>query len=267
MRRALLLLFAAALLAGCGGDTASLDPIAQAADKTREAKSARFTLRAEIRDPTEGVLAFSGPGAFTDRGQSMRMRMTVNATADTPKTVFEMLLVGETYYMRSPLFGVLLPSGKRWVKFTDPNGAVLSGLGQNDPAQVLEFLRATGDVDEVGTETIRGVETTHYKAEVEIEKVADRASPEQRPRVERLIDAIKSAGIEKIPLEVWVGDDDLVRRMKMDWTFSNPDKPSERASIKFTMDLFDFGADVSVEAPPASHVADLPGGLMEEGRG
>lgn len=255
MRRTFLLFIVAAALAGCGGDTVSLDPIAQAADKTDDLASARFTLTAEVRGAVEGVLRFSGPGAFADHGEAMRMRVTLEPTADRPRHVAEMVVVDGTYYVRSPLFGALMPRGKHWLKFTDPDAGFVSGLGQNDPAKVLAFLRATGDVEAAGTEQIRGVETTHYKAEVEVDKVVDRASSEQRDRVRGLTDAIRAAGIEKIPLDVWVDDDDLVRRMKLDWSFSNPNNASDPASVKLTMDFFDFGADVTVDAPPARQVA------------
>jgi hypothetical protein len=253
MRRALLLLFAAALLAGCGGDTVSLDPIAQAADKTDDAATARVAIEASIVDPNVGPIKLSGLGVYADHGKAMRLRVTLEPTAITPRHVAELVVIGGTYYVRSALLGDLLPPGKVWLKFTDPDSAFVRGLGQNDPAQFLAFLQATGDVEAVGTERLRGVETTHYKAEVEIDKVLDRASSEQRRRVERLIEEIKSAGIEKIPLEVWIDDDDLVRRMKMDWTLSNG--PGETASIKITMDLFDYGAKVTVKAPPGRRVA------------
>lgn len=249
MRRALLLLFAAALLAGCGGDTVSLDPIAQAADKTDDVASARFVMNAAIVDPDEGLLKFSGRGAYADHGKTMRMRMTLAPTAATPRFAMEMVVVGSTYYMRSPLFGVVLPRGKRWLAFHDRDAAALSSLSQQDPAQILEFLRATAEIEELGSETVRGVRTTHYKAEVDLDRVVDHARPDQRERVRQVVDQIERAGIDTMPLEVWVDSENLVRRMKMDWTVS--DKPGQTASIKITMDLFDFGADVAVKAPPA----------------
>jgi hypothetical protein len=248
MKRLAVLLLVLPVVAGCGGDTVSLDPIAQAATRTTDVASARFTMSGQVSGGGAGVVGFSGRGAYAEHGTALQMR----AALDKPRVALELRLVRNTFYVRTPLFG------PRWLSFTDRGGDVLAGVSDNDPAQLLEFLRSTADIDEVGSATIRGVATTHYRAQVQLERLVDRARPEQRERLRELAEKIKAAGIDEIPLEVWIGDDGLVRRIAMDWTISNPDRPTERATIKLRMDLFAFGAAVRVEAPSARNVIKAP---------
>ena len=61
----------------------------------------------------------------------------------------------------------------------------LQQLGQGDPSQALDYLRATGEVEEVGTEQIDGVETTHYRGTIQLDAVAEQVPAEQRERSAR----------------------------------------------------------------------------------
>ena len=128
------------------------------------------------------------------------------------------------------------------VKSTDPTFQ----LGQNDPSQMLQYLRATSNVDEVGKDTVRGVDTTHYAARLQLDRVADKVSPDAARALKQ---ATKTLGTKEIPLDVWVDGDGLVRRVRMDW---HP----KGGSFVMALDLFDFG-DVHVDVPADSETVDL----------
>ena len=66
-------------------------------------------------------------------------------------------------------------------------------------------------------------------------------------------------GAKSVPFEVFVDDDGLLRRMTMDMTMTIE---GEHMSMKVSMDYFDFGVDVNVQAPPASDVFDATGLLQ-----
>jgi hypothetical protein len=247
MKRALLLLFAAALLAGCGGDTVSLDPLAEAASKTRDVPGAHFMMSGRI-DADGDVVEFRGPGEVADHGRKLHMRMTMPAeilgmkgTAGGDVT-FEVIGTARSFYFRGGPFSEL--AGGKWVYVRDDSP--LFNLGQNDPSQMLEYLRATSEVEEVGEDSVRGVPATHYEARIQLDKVAERASPEAAQTLRKLT---QGADIKEIPVEVWVDDDSLVRRLKMDW---HP----QGASFTFDLEMFDFG-DVEIEVPTASETVDL----------
>jgi hypothetical protein len=248
MKRIVILLVGALLVAGCGGgDTLSLDPLAEAATKTRDVPGAHFVMSGRIEAGGE-VVEFRGPGEVADHGRKMHMRMTMPAEIlgmkglDDGDTTFDAVSAGEYFYFRGGPFTVLAPG--KWVRVKDDQPGF--ELGQNDPAQMLEYLRATSEVEELGAATVRGVETTHYEARIQLDKVAERVSPEAAKALEQMTEG---AGIKEIPVEVWVDDESLVRRLKMDW---HP----QGTSFTFDMEMFDFG-DVEIDVPKPSEVVDM----------
>jgi hypothetical protein len=170
-----------------------------------------------------------------------------------------------TVYEKFPAaMGAALPPGKSWVKVdlaSAGQSAGASGLGQaqtGDPSQTLDFLRGTsGAVDRVGTEDIRGTQTTHYRTTVDLKKAADQ-SPGARDAINS---TIKLLGSSTQPLDAWIDGQGRVRRIhyavdlsKSKATTSTPGAPT---SATFTLDLFDFGVPVQATVPPADQVADV----------
>jgi hypothetical protein len=247
MKRGLALIPLALALAACGGDVASLDPVAEAAAKTKDVPGARFVMSAEIRGGGETV-KFHGPGAIADHGRTLHMRMSMPAAilgmkGLTGKNVtFEAIGRGKFFYFRGGPFDAL--AGGKWVRMRDDDPTF--ELGQNDPAKMLDYLRATSEIEERGSERIRGVATTHYSARIQLDKVGERISPEARRELRKLTEG---AGIDELPIEVWIGDDGLVRRITMDW---HP----QGGSFTTRIDFFDFG-DVQVAVPDPKQAVDL----------
>jgi hypothetical protein len=284
MRRIALLLGAALLLPACGGggDSVSAAPVAEAASKTTEAGSSRmeFTMKMEAQGQS---FTMRGDGVF---GYSpARGRMTVDLGnleelsggalgTDRMQFVFD----GLVYYMRFPeglmeLGGV----GDKWLKIDlgkagGNTGVDLGALQQanQNPAQLMQFLRGTSDdIEELGEEKVRGVETTHYRATVDFDAAAERAaeigelSDEMREQFRAEIERIKKqTGLETLPVDVWLDEDDLVRRIRMDLTFP---VEGEELGVEVTMDLFDFGVDVDVAPPPAAQTIDITELAKQEG--
>jgi hypothetical protein len=235
------------LLAGCGGDTTSLDPVAQAAQRTTDVPGAHFVLSWVAEEGGETV-EFRGPGEIADHGRKLHMRITMPAGILGMKglaggdVTFEALSANGYFYFRGGPFSQL--AGGKWVR--TKKGEPGLQLGQNDPSKMLEYLHATSEVEARGEDTVRGVQTTRYEARIQLDRVADRVSPEAARTLRQLTDG---AGIKEIPLDVWVDDDNLVRRLTMDW---HP----KGGTVKFEMNLFDFG-DVQIDVPAASDSVDL----------
>lgn len=108
----------------------------------------------------------------------------------------------------------------------------------SDPSQVLEFVKDAGDVDEEGEEQLFGVKTTHYKGELDPAKLDLEPGSTRGP----------------IRIEVWVDDDDLVRRTELSARFAEAGTTS---ALSLKQDLSDFGTEVHADAPPAAQVATL----------
>src|SRR2546423_10568251 len=133
---------------------------------------------------------------------------------------------GSEPYVRLSFQKEMEQSLKPWVKVNvdeggsagviDYNSFLQFGQGGN-PTQALEYLRAAGKVKKVGNDEIRGVRTTHYKATVDLTKVADAAPAKNRESLRREVNrAIALTGERTIPVEVWIGKDGLVRREAYD---------------------------------------------------
>ena len=134
-------------------------------------------------------------------------------------------------------------------------------LGRSDPSQLLVWLRATGiEVDELGAETIRGIETEHYRTTVDLTEVPEFAPVTERDAYERQIDALVTRAIvTEVPLDVWVDSDNLVRRLASELTV-RLGKDTRTSTVGWSVDLFDFGVDAAQGIPREARVmgyADL----------
>lgn len=283
---AVLAVLAAVFLAACGGgssggeggetvattEAASGDSVlAAAATKATTAGSSKvdFTITTQIPGQ-DGPVTLSGNGAFDYENQTGQLTYdfselfaaTGQSLGDDP---VEVILDGNVFYMKFPLLSNLVPGGKPWIKFDvqklgEEQGLDLSQLqqlNQGDPSQILGYLRGSGSVEEVGPETIDGVETTHYKAVIDLDKVASQAPPELQAQVQEQIDQLKKqTGVGELPMEVWVDGDGLPRRIL--YTFeASLTGGEDKTSTILTMNFTDYGVDVQVEPPPADQVTDI----------
>ena len=124
----------------------------------------------------------------------------------------------------------------------------------------------SNDVQSVGTGTVRGVETTHYHASLNLAKAADRADipPELRDAVQKLI-AGSGGGSGTIPADVWIDGEGRVRRTTLTLDVASlgglgggSGAAGALPTVTVSVDLYDFGVPVKVETPPAGDVAQLP---------
>lgn len=249
----------AVLLAACGGsDTLTLDPVAEAAAKTQAEGSAEvaMTMSTQVTGKEGFTMDGEGTGVFNNDDGSGRMEFTLRG--DGVEAKFDFIYVAPAMYMRSPLFASELPDGKTWMKVDlvragKELGLDFEAMTNYRPTDTLSSLQSTtGDVSEIGTETVRGVETTHYRATIDLEKAAAEGPKELRDTMSRVAEL---TGISQIPVEVWIDDEGLVRRYSQTWNQKLP-QGAGRMQTEITMDLFGFGPRVQVDAPPADDVVD-----------
>ena len=241
------------VLAACGSGTSEteapkltpLGSVKSAAAKTTLAKSQHITLKGSTT--SAGTLVeISGSGDF-DNTKNLGSIHAEFSAAGLSGTIDE-VMNGTTIYIKSPFFSGALPEGKTWLKldlqkFGKSKGIDFSALLAQDPATSLAQLQASGDVTEVGDETVDGVETTHYRAHIDPSKLPQAA---QRQAL---------AHPKYGPLDIWVGKDDgYVRRVNTSYSTKTGDSP--RQAVTLTMGFSDFGKDVSVSVPAESETHD-----------
>jgi hypothetical protein len=254
MRRVAFLLAVVPLLAACGGHgggSSSGDPIAAAAAKTTKAGS----MKADFRLAGSGIQG-RGSGVFNN-GKEGSGRLSMAVVAQGQTVTVETVTVGSVLFMRSPVFAQAgLPAGKEWVRLDLGQIAKRSGIdlgsllnSNPNPGGALAYLRgSTGNVQKLGSEQVRGVQTTHYKATIDLERAARKASGSARDTIRRVIGL---SGRKVLAVEVWVDGDEYVRKV----VYSQV--ASKQQSTQITMELHDFGPRVQIASPPKDSVIDF----------
>jgi hypothetical protein len=266
-RRVLSLLAAAVCataLVGCGGDTLSFDPVANAANKTSGTASARVQFTATVTMEGVGGMAFSGSGIFDGKTRSgaLNMRFALPADAQAQLGVrdptMQMIMDGRNglvVYMRSPMFRVF---SNKWLKLDmtklgkkeGVDFSQLMGANQADPSESLRMLMASTDSHPIGYDRVRGVFTTHYKFNIDLARLT-KDNEATRKMYEMLR---KMTGVSSFPAEAWIDDQGHVRRLKFDMSFNAP--TGAAFSMTMTEELYAFGVKVNIRPPSASEVID-----------
>jgi hypothetical protein len=257
----------AAVSAGCGGGSSlALDPVAAAATKTEHAGAAHIRFALSFTGPhTRGhKVKLTGLGVIEGTSSELTVGLgslaaqsfgpAVNANASLKEISLEQN--GDyLLFLNGGFLTAHLPGGKHWVeldisKLGKAAGLDLGGLmsaSQLQPSDILSMLKAeaAATVRNLGTATVDGVATTHYRITVDLAK-ALKESGLAKPILSRV-----AAKAGKVPADVWVDKDGLVRRIRI-----SLGSPNTRRHLSLTMDVSDYGADVTIAAPPSSDVFD-----------
>ena len=231
-----------------------IDPVAQAADTTAAAGTAAFGLAGSMTAERQSI-PISGSGAVDMGDQRMRMSMSMPIPGLGQFDVEE-IFDGGAFYMRLPSsLTQRLPGGKPWMKIDLDAMGKAAGLdlkqmmqaNQSNPGDMLQALKAVGSSRVVGNENIGGAATTHYRAEVDLSKAAERIP--DKTTVDTLKQTFAASGLDSIPIDVWIDRSGRVRReqFKMSGTGFSMDM-----TIEFTR----FGVAVDTTPPPADQVMD-----------
>jgi hypothetical protein len=243
-------------LVGCDGQ----DPQALL-DGAGEALEAAGTSRFEMAVETVGDEAgtFAAAGAQDLETGALRMAIDLGDEA----TATETLLLGTEVFIRSPLFALFTGDASTWVRIDLQETAERQGLDagallgeQTGPAALLAQLEgASGDLEELGSEEVRGVETTHLRVTVDTAAAIEQADPSVR---EQLRSYAEATGLpDTYPMELWIGDDGLVRRIRTVLDVAGAAGGSDGVTQQTTLELFDFGVDVDLDPPLREKTLDL----------
>lgn len=263
MRRASAALVAAALvLVGCQG-TDPVDRVGGAAQALTDAGTARFEMT--VRAAGQGE-EFRADGAQDLATGALQMRLDLGA--DGPLT--ETLLLGTDVYVRSPLFELFTGDPETWVRVDLAAQASEQGIdeqllleGNTGPAALLAQLDgASQDVERLGGDTVRGVDTDHLRVTIDTAAAIEQAPPETRAQLRTYAEAVGLPA--RYPMDLWIDADGLVRRIRT--VLDVPTGPGgegdagERADAltqETVLELFDFGVSVDLRAPDDEQVVDL----------
>ncbi|MGY6024839.1 DUF1396 domain-containing protein [Streptomyces spinosirectus] len=267
-RRAMGAGLAALLLAGGAvacqkGDKAEGSPamtpaaaVAKAAKNTEDITSLHYRMTGKV--PGEGGV--SGEAAMSMKPLAMSMKMTAQDQAtDGP---VEIRLVGKAMYIGGNAEMSKEMDGKSWIKFDMSALGAGKGLnpdqlgaGQADknPASDSTFLTGSKDVKKVGTETVEGVKTTHYKGTVTVADLKASLKGENktvREQREKSLEQYEKMGIDSMTMDMWIDGDDHTKQFRMRGD-------ADKGPMDMTITFLDYNKPVTVTAPPAKDTADL----------
>jgi hypothetical protein len=238
---------------GSGEAAVSIKTLQAAASNSQAAESQRFAMDMSFDVEGEPVtLTVDGVMAGDGKNGELSVAMPVVGTID------ERIVDGVIYMNLGSFPGA--PSGldgKQWVKL-DPEQLQQDGLfgdlaGQaesNSPNQGLEYLQGlSGDVTEVGPDTVAGRPATHYRASIDYTKVLDKLPDAS----EQAREALGKLGT--VPADVWIDGDDRVVKMHM--TIDGSAFGGGVGTAEMTMQITDFGVPVDVQAPPEDQTVDF----------
>jgi hypothetical protein len=243
--------------------------LAASAARTSHARSARIAMRMRMTVPPSGATLTAnatGVVGFRDRSVDLGLRMAIPGGSIRMREI----MVWPVIYMHSPLLTPAL-HGKQWMKLDmarleRANGVDLNAItstGSNDPTEMLQTLENESDsLRNLGAATVRGVPTVHYHAVIDLTKAA-KTAPAGLRAVVRKSDArlIALLGTDKMPMDVWIGQDKLVRRIAYRMSIAVA-STGDTLATDLRLDFFDFGVPVHVTAPPAREVAESPATSM-----
>jgi len=209
-------LMSVALVAGCGssGASKSSSPIPPNANarkivlasvvKTAAADTAKVSLDLSVNGTGSSAFNVSADGAVDFATGDSQMNVDFGGfLGSLLSDGIETRNVDGVAYVRMPsVGGITLPDGKTWIavdssKLGVPGSSGDSTLGvgsQSNPAKILAYLeKVSNGVEQVGTETVRGEQTTHYKASLDLSKAVDRAGVP--PALRRSVDELTGKGV------------------------------------------------------------------------
>jgi hypothetical protein len=267
-------------VAACGGSSSgsssgsgpsSSEALTRAADASSAASGFKMamTLHETVDGKNVAVQAHGSvsPGSKTG---AMTMRMDTGAGGALGNLSLKMVLAKDTIYMKLPSeLTSEIPGGKPWVSINLAKAAKLdgiSGLGTlinssssfSNPGQYLDYLRATsaGSVKNLGQATVNGVQTTHYRADVDFAKLPNAVPKADRPAVRKLITQLdKRAKTGDIPLNAWIDGSHMIRRLQLTYTVKLSTGQSVKAAI--TENILKYGPQPAPTIPSSAQTTNL----------
>lgn len=260
-RRLLVLPALALALSGCAGSGAETPAAAPsqspdgkaavlaAADRTTSVGSSKFVLTSTTAIGGQDV-TFAGEGAFD------YVEKTGQLTFDVPGAdgqsagggTIEQRIIGPDLFLTLPQ----MPGVFYELKVADVAGTSLGG--STDPTAALQALQGVEDVEQVGTETLRGVEATHYEGTYDVQAAIAAATGAAKAVLTATLGA---STLDAVPFDAYLDPEGRLVKFEQELELpATSQTGGEPLRSRTVLELFDFGAEVVVTPPPADKVRD-----------
>ena len=241
------------------------------------ADSAVLSLVADAMNKADAAGTVKVTGTITAPGMATPMTMTAEEQY-SPSTEMSMtmqvngqamseILVGDVVYMDYPALAAEL-GGKQWaeIDLTKVNSlgslsSLLDAARSENPTTQIAALVASGEVSKVGTQTVKGQQTTHYSGTLNATQLLQAGTTNSNltaSQLSSLESELQSVGENSAKIDLWVASDGLP--VEEQYT-----EHTSEGTITGDVFMSDWGSPVSVGAPPASEVYDMTNALNSAG--
>ncbi|HTW11851.1 MAG TPA: hypothetical protein VME01_03840 [Solirubrobacteraceae bacterium] len=221
----------------------------------------------------------TGAGSFTSAHEAdLSVNLTLPAASSIHSMQLRMVLAGDMIYEKfPPSVARQMPGRKPWIYMNlDQLGklAGIPGIGSaihdesslNDPGQYLDFLRgaSNGSIQNLGQQTVNGVQTTHYQADINPADPPRNLPASDRRVIEGVLAAERKQGlsINQMPVNAWIDSSDLVRRIELSYNASAPNGPM---TMTMTENFLSYGPQPAPTIPAADETTNILSLLPKNG--
>jgi hypothetical protein len=256
------------------GGTGLGSPIAQAATLSSSTPGYRMHMSMQVTSSAlDAPITATGTGVVDLRDHARAFSIVMDLGDDPQVTqqlgsstlTVDVVLDGATAYMKLPstLAASLGASGRPWIKADLSKLSGVPGLSSladgpttSDPGQALQELQSvSGSVVNLGRQRVDGFETTHYQADLSLDRLVGTVPPAERSAMQQVLSILRHALPNgEIPVDVWIDAHHLVRRITTTLDLSLPTGANLQETA--TVDLGDYGAQSPPTPPPADEVFD-----------
>jgi hypothetical protein len=267
---------AAALIAvsGCGSDTSgsignislsASEALQHSAQQAQSVTSYAADLVIDATDPDHGSGKIQGTMVLQQKPE-LAGDITLTQMSFGGQSLpggMRVILQGDTAYVKVDLLKTLVGATKPWIKFdlTKLGAAggvdvkqLISQAQQVDLQSSVKLLTASKDAKAVGTETVGGVDTTHYTGTFSVADAAKQLTPDLQQKVQGELSQVKD-----MKFDAWIDAQNLPRKIVMTGATGG------KGTFTMTALFKSFNQPVQISAPPADQVGELPSSLGNTG--
>jgi hypothetical protein len=241
-------------------DPAALQAVTNAAAATAEEGTVHFTVTVE----TEGTGGADGVQPVSADGEEDFAAEQRHITFHSPAGDLEAIVDGTDIYVQLP--GT---EDGNWAR-ANLDELISGDVGFGGPAG-LPFRSSADNLEVLGDavtyaasgqeEDLEGEATTRYDLTVDLAQSAQEAAEAN----DTMAAVAEQSGLRNLAMQVWVGNEGLIRRVAYGLDLSQADVPDEDlgadvepgGSVTVTLDYADYGAPVAIELPDDSLVVDI----------
>ena len=237
--------------------------LARAVETTFAEGTAAASVTGTVRElPFLGDLTLSvadGHLDFDRERASLRRELPFVSGLDVPGIGavgdVELVYADGSAWLRGPF-----DTERAWVHVRDGSDEAVTAPGLGNPLALLALIRAIeGAPEELDDEPVAGIDTTRYRVLVDLDALEGRVA---EPSHDLLDNLRRLHEDDRLPMDVWVDEDDLIRRVRYEVDVDLPSLPS--FDLGTEVELTDHGVPVAIDPPDDSEVTDISADRLRE---